>query len=98
MKTLSWTSEAPRPVLRAETPGNFRPSPGALAAPSLNTILAVREHAPAEIEELEAEIQNLHYKLGAAYARKRLLEQLLSTIREADADRIKAPNGMAVMK
>lgn len=77
-----------------------RPRSGAAnpVAPALNTILAVREHAPAEIDELETEIQALHHRLGTAYARKRLLEQMLAVIRQADAERPAAPSGMAVLR
>jgi hypothetical protein len=50
---------------------------------AINTILAVQEHAPAEILELEAIISTLQLKLNIAYARKRLLEQLVETIRDA---------------
>lgn len=67
-------------------------------APAINTILAVREHAPAEIVELEAEIQALHQRLGVAYARKRLLEELLDVIRGADAKGSTPQTGMAVMR
>ena len=66
--------------------------------PALNTILAVREHAPGEIEELELEIQGLHHRLGVAYARKRLLEQMLSVIQKADAEQPTLHAGMAVMR
>ena len=52
---------------------------------ALNTILAEREHAPAEIAELESEIHQLHHRLAPAHARKHLLEELLSVIEEADA-------------
>jgi hypothetical protein len=97
MRSLTWNAESPRPAVRSEPPAQ-RPSTPALGAPTLNTILAVREHAPAEIEELETEIQTLHYKLGAAYARKRLLEQLLEVIRESDADRTRLQSGMSVLK
>jgi hypothetical protein len=76
----------------------FRSANPTPVAPGLNTVLAVREHAPAEIEELETEIQHLHEKLGVAYARKRLLEQMLSVIREADAERPVLQSGMAVVK
>jgi hypothetical protein len=53
--------------------------------PGLNTILAVRDHAPAEIEVLESEIRVLKERLAYACARKRLLEQLLAVIQQADA-------------
>lgn len=71
------------------------PAPAPVVAPAINTILAVREHAPAEIEELNAQIQSLHHRLGAAYARKHLLEQLLACINESDNTR--SP-GMSIVK
>jgi hypothetical protein len=55
------------------------------AASGLNTILAVRDHAPAEIDVLDAEIRALKERLAYACARKRLLEQLLAVIHQADA-------------
>ncbi|HYV95857.1 MAG TPA: hypothetical protein VE967_00225, partial [Gemmatimonadaceae bacterium] len=55
-------------------------SPG----PILNTILLVREHAPAEIEELASEIQTLNQRLAAAHERKHVLEQLLAVVRDAE--------------
>jgi hypothetical protein len=61
------------------------------AVPALNTILAVREHAPNEIAELEGEIRALQERLGAAYARKRLLEQMLHVIHQAEAAARAAP-------
>jgi len=44
------------------------------------------------------EIQNLHRRLGVAYARKRLLEQLLGVIRRAEADASAMQGGMSVMR
>jgi hypothetical protein len=67
-------------------------------SPSLNTILAVREHAPPEIEELEQEIEALHARLAVAHARKRLLEELVRVINSADADRALTQSGMAVVR
>ena len=98
MRSLLWQGERRPPVARPEPLVRPRVSGPAPVAPALNTILAVREHAPAEIDELESEIQNLHHKLGAAYARKRLLEQLLAVIRQADAERPAAATGMAVVR
>lgn len=64
-------------------------------APALNTILAVREHAPAEIRELESEIATMQSRLAAAHARKRLLEELLRVITSAETP----PNpGMTVVR
>ena len=67
------------------------------AAPALNTILAVREHAPAEIDELDYEIRLLQHRLGVAHACKRLLERLLDVISQADGERVAPPAGTAVV-
>jgi hypothetical protein len=72
--------------------------PFAPPAAALNTILAVREHAPAEISELEAEIAALQQRLVQAAARKRLLEQLLETIQRSDDDAATRPGGMRVVR
>ncbi|HKS06271.1 MAG TPA: hypothetical protein VJR92_08170 [Gemmatimonadaceae bacterium] len=98
MKSLVPRSESVRAAVTAEAPHIQRSSSLTPVATGLNTILAVREHAPAEIEELETEIRHWHQKLGAAYARKRLLEQLLVVIHEADAERAAQPVGMAVVR
>lgn len=91
-------TEPNRKTPHAEQQPTFRSVRPTQVAPVLNTILVVREHAPAEIEELESEIRILHAKLGAAYSRKRLLEQLLSAIREADAAGPAPQSGMAVLR
>lgn len=98
MKPLAWKTESPRPTARVDAPPNYREAGAAPATPAINTILAVREHAPAEIDELEGEIQQLHHRLGVAYARKRLLEQLLSVIRAADAENPPSRPGMSVLR
>jgi hypothetical protein len=98
MKSLHWNGEVQRATQRPEAPPPERPVTAAPVPSTINTILAVREHAPAEIEELEMEIQNLHRRLGVAYARKRLLEQLLSVIRQSESDHAAQQGGMAVMR
>jgi hypothetical protein len=98
MKSILW-QETRRPSGAHPDPAVHQRSTATTpVAPALNTILAVREHAPAEIDELETEIQALHHRLGAAYARKRLLEQLLAVIKQADAERPGAQSGMAVVR
>lgn len=97
MKSLVQRTEPVRVATPADASHVQRSASLTPIAAGLNTILAVREHAPAEIEELEIEIGHLHQKLGAAYARKRLLEQLVLAIREADAERAAQP-GMAVVR
>jgi hypothetical protein len=77
---------------------HYRVAGAAPAVAALNTILAVREHAPAEIRELEAEIHALHGRLAVSHARKRLLEQLLCVIAEADAEPSPRQPGMAVVR
>lgn len=98
MKSLQWNSELHRATPRSETAVPERPATPAPVPSAINTILAVREHAPAEIDELEMEIQTLHRKLGAAYSRKRLLERLLNVIREAESEAAAQPGGMSVMR
>ena len=98
MKSLLWHGERRPAVARPDPMVHQRGTATVPVAPTINTILAVREHAPAEIDELETEIQALHHRLGAAYARKRLLEQLLAVIKQADAERPAAPTGMAVVR
>jgi hypothetical protein len=98
MKSLHWNSELQRATPRSEPATPERPVTPAPVPSAINTILAVREHAPAEIAELEMEIQNLHRRLGVAYARKRLLEQLLAVIRRAEADASSMQGGMSVMR
>jgi hypothetical protein len=98
MKSLHWNSELHRATPRSEPATPERPVTHAPVPSAINTILAVREHAPAEIAELEMEIQNLHRRLGVAYARKRLLEQLLAVIRRSEADSASMPDGMSVMR
>ena len=98
MKSLQWNSELQRATPRSESATPERPVAHAPVPTAINTILAVREHAPAEIAELEMEIQNLHRRLGVAYARKRLLEQLLGVIRRAEADSAGLQGGMSVMR
>jgi hypothetical protein len=98
MKSLQWNSDLPRATPRSEPAVPERTVAPAPVPSAINTILAVREHAPAEIEELELEIQNLHRKLGAAYARKRLLEQLVAVIAQAETDAAALPNGMSVLR
>src|SRR4030095_6119070 len=44
----------------------------------VNTIQVVLDHAPTEIAELEADIQNMQDRLREANARKQLLVQLLA--------------------
>ena len=97
MNSLLWNRERRPPVAHSDPAVQRRNVAMTPASPTLNTILAVREHAPAEIDELETEIQTLHHRLGVAYARKRLLEQLLAVIRRADAERPASP-GMAVVR
>jgi hypothetical protein len=97
MYSLARKTEPYHTAVRADDVPTSRESRSAPVAPALNTILAVREHAPAEIEELETEILQLHQKLGVAYARKRLLEQLLNVIRNADAEN-PPRTAMAVMR
>jgi hypothetical protein len=99
MKSLVWKPEPHRAMARTDaTPTRREPLPTPVA-PAINTILAVRDHAPGEIEELTAEIQQLHQRLGVAYARKRLLEQLLNVIREAeDTAGVTPQQGMAVIR
>jgi hypothetical protein len=97
MKSLVQRNESVRIAAPVDAPLIPRSASLTPIAAGLNTILAVREHAPAEIEELETEIRHLHQKLGAAYARKRLLEQLVLAIREADAERATQP-GMTVVR
>jgi hypothetical protein len=90
-------SQTPRNVMRPDSVVH-QPTPSAsVAAPAINTILAVREHAPAEIEELSVLIQTLHHRLGVAYARKHLLEKLLTVIHEADGATV-STSGLAVMR
>jgi hypothetical protein len=98
MKSLHWNSELHRATPRSEPATPERPVTPAPVPSAINTILAVREHAPAEIEELELEIQALHRKLGVAYARKRLLEQLLVVIRQSEADSASLQGGMSVLR
>jgi hypothetical protein len=104
MQSRLVTTESPRSVPTTESPRgisrvtSITPPPAITTnspAPAINTILAVREHAPAEIDELNALIQNLHHRLGVAYARKHLLEQLLTVIHESDGNR--AP-GMSIVR
>lgn len=82
----------------SQTAQDRSPAAPGHASPGLNTILAVREHAPAEIGELDAEIRSLHCRLVAAHARKRLLEALLAVIREADAATPPGPASMSVVR
>lgn len=98
MQSLVQRPEPARAKVTAGLPLIQRSASLTPAATGLNTILAVREHAPNEISELETEIRHLHQKLGAAYARKRLLEQLLSVINEADAACATQPAGMTVVR
>ena len=79
-------------------PHHYRLARSTPATAALNTILAVREHAPVEIQELEAEIHALHNRLSVSHARKRLLEQLLDVISEADAERSSRQPGIAVLR
>lgn len=98
MKSLHWNNELHRATPRSAPAVPERPVTPAPVPSAINTILAVRDHAPAEIEELELEIQALHRKLGFAYARKRLLEQLLCVIRQSEADASLQQGGMSVMR
>ena len=98
MKSLVHRTDSVRGAAPCDAPHIQRSASATPAASGLNTILAVREHAPAEIEELDVEIRHLHQKLGSAYARKRLLEQLLLVIHEADAERAAQSPGMAVLR
>lgn len=97
MQSLVVSAQSSRDRTRAGAEGSAA-VPAGVVVPALNTILAVRDHAPAEIEELDALIQSLHHRLGVAYARRRLLEQLLAVIRDADAGGAAAIPGMAVVR
>jgi hypothetical protein len=92
------STESRHAMTRSGTPHHYRVAGAAPAASALNTILAVREHAPAEIQELEAEIHALHHRLAVSHARKRLLEQLLTVIADADAAHAPRQPGMAVVR
>ena len=52
--------------------------------PVINTIRAIKDHAPAEIAELEGTIQVLRKRLSMALARKNLLEELVAVIADAE--------------
>jgi hypothetical protein len=93
----SLVSPTSRAMGRAEA-GNTPPEAPHNVGPGINTVLAVREHAPAEIDELELQIKSLHHRLGAAYARKHLLERLVAVIREADGLHTAAQPGIAIVR
>ena len=99
MKPIMQESAEPRHAMtRSGSPHHYRVAGAAPATSALNTILAVREHAPAEIQELETEIHALHNRLAVSHARKRLLEQLLHVISEADAGQPPRQAGMTVVR
>ena len=92
------SAETRQAMTRSCAPHHYRVAGSAPAASALNTILAVREHAPAEIEDLETEIHALQNRLTVSHARKRLLEQLLNVIAEADTEQPPRQAGMAVVR
>lgn len=90
--------EAVRRLVRQTEPQVRTPtSPMPLVGPSINTILAVREHAPSEIVELETEIRSLHVRLHAAHARKQILEELVAVIERAETERM-GGTGLSVVR
>ena len=80
----SYAAAGAAPHAMMGDPVRTTPAQVSPVVPALNTILAVRDHAPAEILELEQTIVTLRQRLDVAYARKRLLEQLVAVIRDAD--------------
>ena len=96
MNSLVWKTGSRRDTTRAN-PAMQHITTVAPVGRALNTILAVSEHAPAEISELAEEIRALHHRLGVAHARKKLLERLLEVIQQSDEE--SAPHsGMSVMR
>jgi hypothetical protein len=85
VKSASWNGSATHSHTRIDSATSAVRVGASPSGSALNTILAVREHAPTEIGELDAEIKQLHHRLAAAHARKQLLEELLAVIEEADA-------------
>lgn len=53
-------------------------SPSAQGVSTINTVLAVRDHAPNEIAELDEEITALLARLTVARAKRAMLQDLLA--------------------